>query len=89
MWQRRSTLEGSEMSNNIGTNWETISSRLSQLLCGLSGHELLLNAEPGRLSLKCMTCPYETPGWTIKEKEPQASARHQAPGVLIEQSAQF
>jgi hypothetical protein len=36
-----------------------------------------------------MTCPYETPGWTIKEKEPQASARHQAPGVLIEQSAQF
>lgn len=75
------------MSTNIGTNWETFSSRLSQLLCGLSGHELLLNAEPGRLSLKCMTCPYETPGWTIKEKGTHEHARHQAPGVLIEQRA--
>ena len=32
--------------------WTNVAARLSQLICGLSGHQLLLNAEPGRLSLK-------------------------------------
>ena len=43
------------------------------------GHQLLLNAEPGRLSLKCMSCPYETPGWTIKEKSPPSGCDGRRP----------
>jgi hypothetical protein len=34
--------------------------------CGLGGHDLLMNVEPNRLSLKCTSCPYETPGWQVK-----------------------
>jgi len=68
-------------------SWESIASRFSQLVCGLGGHELLLNPEPGRLSLKCMSCPYETPGWTIKEKDTDGRTHHQSPTMLIGQSA--
>jgi hypothetical protein len=70
------------------TYWANVASRLSQLICGLSGHQLLLNAEPGRLSLKCMSCPYETPGWTIKEKAYDVRSRRQAATVLLEQRVQ-
>jgi hypothetical protein len=76
------------MTASTPTYWENLASRLSQLLCGLSGHQLLLNAEPGRLSLKCMLCPYETPGWAIKEKSCDVRARHQTAGVLVEQRVQ-
>ena len=71
--------------SSIASGWASVSSRLSQLICGLGGHELLLNAEPGRLSLKCMSCPYETPGWTIKEKHVDARSHHTHPAVLVEQ----
>jgi len=43
-----------------------LSVRVHTFLCELSGHEFLLNAEPGKMSLRCMSCPYETPGWAIK-----------------------
>ena len=68
-------------------SWESISSRVDQLVCGLGGHELLLHAEPGRLSLKCMSCQYKTPGWTIKEKAAEARAQREGRGVLIQQTA--
>ena len=42
-----------------------------RFFCGLNGHDMVLNVEPGRLSLQCTSCHYVTPGWTIKE---QASA---------------
>lgn len=73
---------------SLASGWSSVSSRLSQLICGLGGHELLLNAEPGRLSLKCMSCPYETPGWTIKEKAVDARPPHAPSVVLLEQRAQ-
>lgn len=76
------------MNPSSSTYWANVASRLSQMICGLSGHQLLLNAEPGRLSLKCMSCPYETPGWTIKEKSYDPRARRQTTGVLVEQRVQ-
>ena len=76
------------MSTSTPTCWANVLSRLSQLICGLSGHQLLLNAEPGRLSLKCMSCPYETPGWAIKEKSHDLRRRRQTTAVLVEQRAQ-
>ena len=76
------------MSTSTPTYWANLASRLSQLVCGLSGHQLLLNAEPGRLSLKCMSCPYETPGWTIKETSYDVRLRRQTAAVLVEQRVQ-
>jgi hypothetical protein len=76
------------MSSSTPNYWTSLASRLSQLICGLTGHQLLLNAEPGRLSLKCMSCPYETPGWTIKEKANDGRLRRQTSAVLVEQRVQ-
>jgi hypothetical protein len=73
------------MSASTPTYWANVASRLSQIICGLSGHQLLLNAEPGRLSLKCMSCPYETPGWVIKEKSYDLRSGRQTTAVLVEQ----
>lgn len=33
--------------------------------CALRGHELVYHFEPGRLSLGCLRCGMNTPGWTI------------------------
>jgi hypothetical protein len=55
-----------------------LSGKIHAFFCGLSGHDLLLNVEPTRLSLKCTSCPYETPGWTVKGQG-SPMERHGAP----------
>lgn len=40
--------------------------QLRQFMCGLHGHDSLLHFERGRMSLLCMSCGYETPGWDVK-----------------------
>ena len=42
-----------------GANW------LRRAGCGLGGHMMLRHFEPGRLSLQCVRCGEQTPGWTI------------------------
>ncbi len=51
-----------------------------QFVCGLHGHDSLLHFERGRLSLKCLSCGHESPGWDIKQAEPpEAIAAADAP----------
>jgi len=38
---------------------------LLQARCGLSGHTMTKRFEKTRLSLQCMDCGHNTPGWTI------------------------
>jgi hypothetical protein len=33
--------------------------------CGVTGHSMLLQFEPQRLSMRCHSCGEETPGWSI------------------------
>jgi len=40
-------------------------SHAHQALCGVRGHVMARHFEPDRLSLRCLTCGAETPGWTI------------------------
>ena len=47
---------------------------IRQFLCGLGGHELMRSYSPGRICLRCTSCPYESPGWSLKQ------ARQVAPG---------
>jgi len=44
---------------------------LQTFICGLGGHELMRSFEPNRVLLRCTSCPYETTGWTLKEKPRQ------------------
>jgi hypothetical protein len=46
-----------------------------QFLCGLHGHESLMHFEAARLSMKCTTCGYETPGWDLKPARPTVRPR--------------
>jgi hypothetical protein len=41
------------------------SRRARQFLCGLSGHDSLLHFQRGRISLVCVLCGHETPGWDL------------------------
>lgn len=52
---------------HIGDMLDGLSGKVHSFFCGLGGHDLLLNVEPTRLSLKCSSCPYETPGWLVKD----------------------
>lgn len=50
---------------------------IRQFVCGLHGHDALLHFETGRLSMRCTTCGYETPGWDLKStlKRPGVESR--------------
>ena len=39
-----------------------------RFMCGLVGHDLILKIESRRMALQCVSCPYETPGWTFEDK---------------------
>ena len=45
-----------------------------QFTCGLHGHDALLHFETGRLSMRCTSCGYETPGWDLKTASVKAEA---------------
>ena len=36
-----------------------------QAVCAVHGHSMLMLAERDRMSLRCLWCGAETPGWTI------------------------
>ena len=38
-----------------------------RVLCATRGHDTLLQIEPHRLSLRCVSCGHQTAGWTIGE----------------------
>ena len=41
---------------------------LHRFACGLGGHDLVLKVDSRRMALQCVSCPYETPGWTLDDK---------------------
>jgi hypothetical protein len=49
--------------------------RVRQLLCGLQGHDSLLQFGQDRMFLKCVSCGHETPGWEISEPSPAVSVQ--------------
>lgn len=38
---------------------------LRRLICAFRGHEDYLHFEKHRIYLECVSCGYESPGWTI------------------------
>jgi len=43
---------------------------LRQSICGLHGHDTLLQFEHDRMFLRCVSCGHETPGWELNEAPP-------------------
>lgn len=52
--------------------------RFRQMLCGLHGHDTLLQFDKDRISLRCVSCGHETPGWELNEVPPTVTARAEA-----------
>lgn len=52
--------------------------RLRQMYCGLHGHDTLLNFHKDRMSLRCVSCGHETPGWELNEAPPTVTLRGDA-----------
>ena len=52
--------------------------RLGQIFCGLRGHDTLLHFEDERMSLRCLSCGHETPGWELNEAPPTITVRGDA-----------
>jgi hypothetical protein len=51
---------------------------IQQGLCGLHGHDALLQYERNRIFLRCTSCGHETPGWDLS-RIPAPHARTEAP----------
>lgn len=49
-----------------------------QLLCGLRGHDNMMQFEKERLSLQCASCGHESPGWALTEAPPKVVLRGDA-----------
>ena len=48
---------------------------LRQMFCGFSGHDNLMHFEEERMSLRCVSCGHETPGWELNGVRPTITAR--------------
>jgi hypothetical protein len=46
-------------------------SRVSQLLCGLRGHDSVLHFEGKRVNMRCTSCGHDTPGWDVSGRGPR------------------
>jgi hypothetical protein len=42
--------------------------RLRQVMCGLHGHDSLVQFEHDRMFLRCVTCGHETHGWELNDR---------------------
>jgi hypothetical protein len=60
------------------TGFARVLTRLRQSMCGLSGHDTLLHFENERMSLRCVSCGHESPGWELNEAPPTVTVRGDA-----------
>jgi hypothetical protein len=78
--QRIASQEGLRTAaNSASGGWlDSFSQRMSQVFCGFRGHDTLLHFEDERMSLRCVSCGYETPGWELNEAPPTVTVRGDA-----------
>jgi hypothetical protein len=54
---------------------ERVLERVREAICGLQGHDNLLQFQHDRMFLKCVSCGHESPGWELNEAPPTPLAR--------------
>jgi hypothetical protein len=67
---------------DIGT---VVLERLGQIVCGIHGHDNLIQFEQYRMFLKCASCGHETPGWKLPNRRPVAkvSDARREPAIAV------
>jgi hypothetical protein len=63
-----------DRSDSMTTLFRRVKWIVQRALCGLFGHDTLLQFEQHRLSLRCASCGHETTGWAIGEDGARARA---------------
>ena len=58
--------------DGLGTR---VLNQLRQTLCGMFGHDSLMQFERDRMFLRCASCGHESPGWVIGETPPTIKRR--------------
>jgi hypothetical protein len=53
----------------------TMFDRLRQVMCGLHGHDALVQFEQDRMFLRCVSCGHETHGWELDDLRPKVRVR--------------
>jgi hypothetical protein len=56
---------------------------LRQAFCSLHGHDTMLHFQQERMSLRCVSCGHETPGWSLNEVPPTVTVRGDARRLAI------
>jgi len=57
---------------------DRVMDRLRHMVCGLHGHDTLLQFEHGRMFLRCVSCGHQTPGWEVSDVPPTITVRGDA-----------
>jgi hypothetical protein len=53
--------------------------RIGQLLCGIQGHDEMLEFDGTRMFLRCLNCGHESPGWDVRRRPVSAHRRDESP----------
>ncbi len=77
------TTEGLHAANAIQVHADTgmmarVGDKLRQIVCGLHGHDTMLQFEQERMFLRCVSCGHETTGWELTETPPTVTVRGDA-----------
>ena len=75
---REETLRNAAEDGNVDGFGVRVLDRLRQTFCGLRGHDTMLHFDKDRMSLRCVSCGHETPGWQLNEAPPTVTIRGDA-----------
>jgi hypothetical protein len=67
--------------------WARTVGQFRTAVCGLHGHDPLLQFEQGRMFLRCSSCGYRSPGWSTGERRPRVRFRGDAQRHQMHQSS--
>jgi hypothetical protein len=59
----RSFMPAETGGHTSGLEW--VLKRIQGVMCGLHGHDSVLQYERNRMFLRCTSCGHETPGWEV------------------------
>jgi hypothetical protein len=63
---------------------ERVLGRVREMLCGLRGHDDLLQFQRDRMFLKCFSCGHETSGWELNQTPPTLLSRRDTRRLTID-----
>ena len=67
-----------DRSDEMTTLLQRVKWMARRVICGLFGHDTLLHFENERMSLRCVSCGHESPGWELNETPPTVTVRGDA-----------